>query len=417
MNWLRELLVGSGLGHVLFVISFVIALGLWLGRLRIRGVALGTTCVLLVGIATGHFGSQFPSHLYTDAEGAKHFVDPTILHFVKEYGLILFVYAIGMQVGSTFFSAFKKGGVKLNLLALALILLGVGAAMGIHYVAGVSTPVAVGILCGAVTNTPSLGAAQAAYGAFGGDEVILSNAYATAYPLGVLGAIFVFVLLRVVFRLDLSRERELAAPASEPTSGASSPTGDEPHGPTARVNASSVTKVFICMMLGVLVGSIPIPLPGIAQPLKLGLAGGPLVVSILMGAFATKLHLHFILPPNSLLSMREIGICLFLAAVGLGAGPSFYETVKNGGLAWVGYGAIITIVPIALVGVLGLTVFKVDYFTLTGVLSGGTTDPPALSYSNDVAENNRPLVGYATVYPMSMFLRIITAQLLIVFMT
>lgn len=417
MNWLSELLIGSSLGHVLFIISCVIALGLWLGRLKIRGVALGTTFVLLVGIAMGHFGAQYPDFLYTDGEGGKHFVNPTILHFVKEYGLILFVYAIGMQVGSTFFSAFKKGGLKLNVLALILILSGVGATMAIHRLAGISTPVVVGILCGAVTNTPSLGAAQTVFSAFGGNEVILSNAYATAYPLGVLGSIFVFLALRLIFRIDLSHERKLAETAQEAEEEAAEVHTNEPRGPQQRVNASSVTKVFIGIMLGVLVGSIPIHIPGIEQPLKLGLAGGPLVVSILMGALATRLRLHFVLPPNSLLSMREIGICLFLAAVGLGAGPTFYDTVKNGGLVWVGYGAIITIVPMAIVGLLGLTLFKVDYFTLTGLLSGATTDPPALSYSVDVAGNNSPLVGYATVYPMSMFLRIITAQLLIVFMT
>ncbi|MDO5310256.1 MAG: hypothetical protein Q4G03_12305 [Planctomycetia bacterium] len=412
MEWLRELLVGSSMGHVLLTLSFVIALGLALGRVKFRGVALGTTFVLLVGLAVGHFGSLFPDLLYQDANGVRHFVNPTILHFVREYGLILFVYAIGMQVGSGIFAAFKKGGLKLNLLALCIVAFGVALTVAIHYIAKVDAPVMVGILSGAVTNTPGLGAAQATYSAFGGNETILSNAYAAAYPLGVLGIIFTMLTIRFVFKVDIQREKErflVEAAQEEPATAAQSSTH-------LIVNSSSVAKVFIGMMLGVILGSIPVHIPGVAQPLKLGLAGGPLVVAIIMGAFAPQLHMHNLLPSNSLLSMREIGICLFLAAVGLGAGPSFVATIKSGGLLWVGLGAIITIVPLMTVGFIGYGLCKVDFFTLTGVLAGSTTDPPALSYSVDVAGNKKPLIGYATVYPLTMFMRIMTAQLLIVFM-
>ena len=421
MEWLRELLAGQTLGHVLLILSFVIAVGLTLGRIKVRGVSLGATFVLLTGIVVSHFGAKFPEQLFVDAEGTRHFIAPSILHFVKEYGLILFVYAIGMQVGAGFFSAFKKGGLPLNFLALCVVGLGVATTCAVRGVFHLSTPVAVGILSGAVTNTPGLGAAQSTYATMSANvenipeayAAVMSNAYAAAYPLGVLGTIMIVFFARILARGNKASTDSAIESGTESSAESTKPA---PSDPTPRVNASSVAKVFVGIMLGVILGSCPIPIPGLSQPLRLGLAGGPLVVSILMGAFARNLHMHSLLPSNSLLSMREIGICLFLAAVGLDAGPTFVETMRGGGLQWACFGAAITILPLAIVVLPAVYFFKVDGDTLAGVVAGSMTDPPALSYSVETADNNRPLVGYATVYPLSMFLRIMTAQALVAFM-
>lgn len=404
MQWFMDLLLGSGAGHNLFVIAFVISLGLCLGRVKICGISFGATFVLLVGIAVSHFGTKYPQNLFTDANGIKHFVDPSILHFVKDYGLILFVYAIGLQVGGNFFSSFKKGGVKANIVALSIVLSGVALTLALGYLSGVSYPVMIGVMSGAITNTPGLGAAQSVYASVGFDDVALSNAYATAYPMGVIGTILVFIFLRFFFKVDLEKERKRFA-AQESEKKESTTPEVKP-----RVSSLTVGGAFFGMLLGVVLGSIPIPAPGMAQPLKLGLAGGPLVVAILIGALNHKFHANTLLPPNSLLSMREIGIGLFLASVGLGAGSTFYETIVHGGLKLAALGSIITIVPILIIGLLSFRFLKIDYFTLIGLISGSYTNPPALAYSAELAGNSRPLIGYATVYPLTMFLRIVLAQ-------
>ncbi|MDR1925975.1 MAG: hypothetical protein LBQ66_16525 [Planctomycetaceae bacterium] len=410
MSWINELLVGSSVGHIVLVFSFVIAMGVALGRIKIFGISLGMTFVLFVGIAVSHFGMLYPDLLYLDKEkGVRHFVDPEVLHFVREFGLILFVYAVGLQVGPGFFNAFKTGGLKLNLLAVAIVLLGVVTTLIIHYVSGIEIPIMVGILSGAITNTPGLGAAQNAYASMGHDAGILGTAYAMAYPLGVVGIISSIIAIRIIFRVDVDKENELLLKAAKSerlsaTTGAAKHVDDEPH----------LIPIFVGILLGVVLGSIPVFIPGVPQPVKLGLAGGPLVVAILMGAFGPAIRFPTRITTSAVLMLREVGICLFLACVGLIAGERFVETIVSGnGLLWVGLGVIITLVPLLIVGSLAYAVFKVDYFILMGMLAGSTTDPPALSYSVGAAGNNKPSIGYATVYPLTMFLRIMTAQLLI----
>lgn len=409
MNWLNELLVGHSVGHIVLIFAFVIASGMALGRIKICGISLGATFVLLVGIAVSHCGMQFPDLLCVDKEGVKHFVDPEVLHFVREFGLILFVYAVGLQAGPGFFTAFKSGGLKLNLLAVTAVCLAVFITVAIHYMTGISMPVMVGILSGAITNTPGLGAAQQTYANMGHDSAILGTAYAMSYPLGVVGIISSIIAVRFIFRVDIEKEKELARAAKkEKQSPAKSVE------PERQVHGEPVIPIFVGILLGVVLGSIPVYIPGMPQPVKLGLAGGPLVVAILMGAFGQKIKFPTPITPSAILILREVGICLFLACVGLIAGETFVETVTNGdGLLWVGLGVIITMVPLLTVGILAYAIFKVDYFTLMGMIAGSTTDPPALSYSVGVAGNDRPSVGYATVYPLTMFLRIMTAQLLI----
>ncbi|MDR2643134.1 MAG: hypothetical protein LBC74_10105 [Planctomycetaceae bacterium] len=405
MSWLHDLLFGATVGHIVFVVPLVIALGVALGRIKIFGVSLGMTFVLFVGIAVSHFGMQ-----YIDTTKTKHFMNPEVLHFIREFGLILFVYAVGLQVGPGFFTTFKTGGLKLNLLATAIVLLGVLVTVLLHYITGIDMPTMVGILSGAITNTPGLGAAQNAYANLNGDPNVLGTAYAMSYPLGVVGIIFSIILIRIIFKVDINQEsnKKPQATSESITSNAGATADkhiDEPH----------LIPIFVGILLGVVLGSIPVYIPGVPQPVKLGLAGGPLVVAILMGAFGTKFYFPTKITKSAVLMLREVGICLFLACVGLLAGESFVKTVVDGdGLLWVGLGVIITLTPLLIVGVLAYKVFKVDYFILMGMIAGSTTDPPALSYSVGASGSDKPSIGYATVYPLTMFLRIMTAQLLII---
>jgi AspT/YidE/YbjL antiporter-like protein len=404
MVWLNELLVGSSVGHIVFVFALVIALGIALGKIKIFGVSLGMTFVLFVGILVSHFGMQ-----YIDTTKTQHFMNPEVLHFVREFGLILFVYAVGLQVGPGFLTTFKTGGLKLNLLATTIVIFGVLLAVLIHYITGVDMPTMVGILSGAITNTPGLGAAQNAYAGMGGDQNILGTAYAMAYPLGVVGIILSIIAIRIIFKIDINQEtkKQVEAKSETVNPGTVAAAGkhiDEPH----------LIPIFVGILLGVILGSIPVYIPGVPQPVKLGLAGGPLVVAILMSVFGPRFNCPTHITKSAALMLREVGICLFLACVGLLAGESFVETVVNGdGLFWVGLGVIITVVPLMCVGIPAYKIFKVDYFTLMGMIAGSTTDPPALSYSISASGSDKPSVGYATVYPLTMFLRIMTAQLLI----
>ncbi len=552
MEWISELIFGSGVAHAVFVLALVISSGILLGKIKIFGISLGITWILFVGIFLGHLGLG---------------IDENILHFIKEFGLILFIYSIGMQVGPSFFSSFKQGGITLNFLASGVILLGVVTAYIIHLVTDTPIATMVGILSGAVTNTPGLGAAQQTYFDINGtNDPSIAMGYAVAYPLGVVGIILSLVFFKIIFRINLEKETK----SLETTSGTQM---TEPHmfslqvqnpaifGKTIReikqliekefvvsrvlhvesgmmvvpqtdtvlnnndkilvvsnlqnidtvealigkriemykeqwdkldsqlvsrrinvtkseingksigqlklrnlfgVNITRVNRagvdlignpqlqlqlgdrvtvvgseaaianvekflgnslkrlrepnlisIFIGIALGVLLGSIPFMLPGIPQPVKLGLAGGPLIVAILMSKFGPKYGLITYTTMSANLMLREIGIALFLACVGLGAGEGFVETVVNGGYKWIGYGVIITLVPLFIVGVIGRKGCKLNYFTLMGLLSGSMTDPPALSYANATAGNDIPAVSYATVYPLTMFLRVITAQLMI----
>ena len=542
---------GGGVAHSVLILSLVIAFGIMLAKIKVAGVSLGITWILFVGIVFGHFDMTLNEHL---------------LHFMKEFGLILFVYSIGLQVGPGFFSAFKKGGLTLNLLAMLVVFLGVVITIILHFVTGTPTTTMVGILSGAVTNTPGLGAAQQANSDLNGiDAPEIALGYAVAYPLGVVGIILSLIALKYILRINTKTEeaeaerglghiQELTVrPISfeirneaidgkkikdirplmnrdfvisrvqyhdgQGTELANSDTvlhlndkilvistpkdieaisvffgkqidmqweqldkklisrrilitKPELNGKMlsqlkirnnfgasiTRVNRSGVDLVaapqlqlqmgdrvtivgselavshaekvlgnsmkrldhpnlipiFLGIALGCILGSTPFVFPGIPQPVKLGLAGGPLIVSILISRFGPQYKMITYTTMSANLMLREIGISLFLACVGLGAGKGFVETViYDGGYVWVGYGVIITIVPLLIAGLVGRYVFKLNYYTLIGVLGGSTTNPPALAYSNDLTSCDAPAVGYATVYPLTMFLRVLTAQILI----
>lgn len=539
------------MAHSVLILSLVIAFGIMLAKIKVAGVSLGITWILFVGIVFGHFDMTLNEHL---------------LHFMKEFGLILFVYSIGLQVGPGFFSAFKKGGLTLNLLAMLVVFLGVVITIILHFVTGTPITTMVGILSGAVTNTPGLGAAQQANSDLNGiDAPEIALGYAVAYPLGVVGIILSLIALKYILRINTKTEeaeaerglghiQELTVrPISfeirneaidgkkikdirplmnrdfvisrvqyhdgQGTELANSDTvlhlndkilvistpkdieaisvffgkqidmqweqldkklisrrilitKPELNGKMlsqlkirnnfgasiTRVNRSGVDLVaapqlqlqmgdrvtivgselavshaekvlgnsmkrldhpnlipiFLGIALGCILGSTPFVFPGIPQPVKLGLAGGPLIVSILISRFGPQYKMITYTTMSANLMLREIGISLFLACVGLGAGKGFVETViYDGGYVWVGYGVIITIVPLLIAGLVGRYVFKLNYYTLIGVLGGSTTNPPALAYSNDLTSCDAPAVGYATVYPLTMFLRVLTAQILI----
>ena len=552
MDWLVQLVTGSGVAHAIFVLAVVISAGLLLGKIKIFGISLGITWILFFGIFLGHLGLK---------------IDPEVMHFMKEFGLILFIYSIGMQVGPSFFSSFRKGGITLNLLATGVVLLGVVTTVVIHYITGTPIATMVGILSGAVTNTPGLGAAQQTFTDITGTtDPTIATAYAIAYPLGVVGIIITLVLLKSIFKIDQKKEVQtledsdeskkteaqmfsiqiknpsilgknikeiksliekdfvisrvlhsktglLEVPKTETKlfendkvlivsnlnniniieallgelidmnredwnkldsqlvsrrivitkteingrslgalklrnnfgvnitrvnragvdliadSGLQLQVGDRVTvvgsedaianverylgNSMKRLREPNLISIFIGIALGVLLGSIPIMFPGIPQPVKLGLAGGPLIVAILLSKFGHKLKLVTYTTMSANLMLREVGIAIFLACVGLEAGGSFIETIVNGGYKWIGYGVIITLIPILTMGIIGRKVYKVNYFTLMGMIAGSMTDPPALSFANTTAGNDIPAVGYATVYPLTMFLRVITAQLLI----
>lgn len=453
----------------LIILCTVIALGKILGKCRLYGISLGGTWILFVGIVFSHFGYN---------------LDPELLHFLKEFGLILFVYSIGMQVGPGFFSSFRAGGVKLNGLATLMILFGAATTLAIIKFTGTDGPTMVGVMSGAVTNTPGLGAAQQAFvEATGGNPSRIALGYAVAYPLGVVGCILAFILIKLFYKNDQTASARKEVPAAQEIQVADklihrkiiiskrklngmslgklefekyiganivkirragieitatpetilqlgdvvTVVGTEASvdgmekvlgNSLRRLDEPNLIAIFVGIALGCALGSIPFHIPGIPQPIKLGLAGGPLIVSILMGYFGPRFRIVTYTTTGANLMIREIGISLFLACVGLQAGNGFVDALVNqGGLAWVGYGFIITFLPIMLCGLLGKTFMKVSYSTLLGVLSGAGTNPPALAFAGEQDKNSdAPAVGYATVYPLSMFLRVLTAQLMILFM-
>lgn len=410
VDWLQDLLTVSGVDHILFIMAMTIAIGTALGKIKICGVSLGATWILLVGIVISHVGMLFPDDLFKDEDGTPHFINPHVLGFVHDFGLILFVYAVGLRSGKSFFSTFKKGGVKLNLLVISAIALSAILAVVIHFTAKLDAPTTVGILSGAVTNTPGLGAAQLACKSLNLNEGTLAAAYAATYPLAVLCVIFTIVGIRAAFKIDLQREAaRLQQEKDRPE--------DSAEGQTLPVipHKVPILQIFVGVFLGVLFGSIPIGLPGIPQPLRLGLAGGPLIVALLLGAYGEKIKFPTRISPNMLLFMADIGNCLFMACIGLQAGETFVDSLTNGGLRWIGYGLIITLVPLVTVGYVAYKKYNVDFFTLAGILSGSMTSTPGLTYSTTAYENERVAIGYATVYPVTMFLRIMSAQLLVLF--
>ena len=552
MDWRESLLWDpASVAHIVCLYAFVISVGVLLGKIKIFGISLGVTFVLFTGILMGHFGFTGETH---------------ILHFIREFGLILFVFCIGLQVGPSFFSSFKKGGMTLNMLAVGIVVLNIAVALGIYFIdGGIDLPMMVGILYGAVTNTPGLGAAQEALNqlSYTGDPIALG--YACAYPLGVVGIIGSIIAVRYICRVNLKKEEEkLAVQTSDmkhmphmlhlevrnesidgkkliqikefmgrpfvcsrirheghvsiPNQDTEFHIGDQvfivcseedAEAVTAfigkeiqvdwekqdmpmvsrrilvtkseingkklgslhfrsmygvnvtRINRSgmdlfadpnlilqvgdrvmvvgqqdavervagvlgnqlkrldtpNIVTIFVGIFLGILLGSLPIAFPGIPTPVKLGLAGGPLVVAILIGRFGHKLKLVTYTTMSANLMLREIGIVLFLASVGIEAGAHFVETVVEGsGLLYVGYGFLITVIPLLIIGMIARFYCKVNYFTLMGLIAGSNTDPPALAYANQASGNDAPAVGYSTVYPLTMFLRILAGQMILLTM-
>lgn len=556
MDWLIQMLepYNVSLASTILLYSFVIFTGIYLGKIKIFGVSLGVTFVLFVGILMGHFGYTVPSDT---------------LHFLRDFGLILFIFSIGMQVGPGFFSSFKEGGITLNMLSLGAVLLSVVVCLAIYYIQGGAsgpTDIAqlVGIMSGAVTNTPCLGAAQQTVLQINPDASDVSQqmsmGYAAAYPLGVIGIIVSMLVIKKLFRINVEKEiHEVEAEKDDsllkphlvtlrltndlitgltirklhtiigcnfvisrierPDGKVIIPKSDDElqandlilivcsvqdeevfrrfigpivekkwemvQGPVVsrrilvtkteyngvklgalrlrngyklnvtrinragvdllatanlrlqmgdrltvvgkledidrladrlgnsmkRLNEPNLITMFIGIFLGIIVGSIPLQFPGMSVPMKLGLAGGPLVVAILLSAFGPKIHLVTYTNSSANLLLREIGICLFLASVGIAAGKDFAATVFcTRGAIWVGYGVLITVIPLLAMGIVARWRYKLNYLTIMGLMSGSYTDPPALAYSNKTANNDQPAVAYSTVYPLTMFLRVIVAQ-------
>lgn len=549
MEWLHSLFFGTGVPHSIFILTIAIATGLFLSHhLKFKGITLGITWILFCAIAFSHFGMH---------------LDPVVETFAKDFGLILFVYSVGLQVGPSFFSSFGKGGIKLNILALTMVLLSCAIAYVIHLCSGVDIATMTGVLCGAVTNTPGLGAAQQAFIDITGDAYPnIASSYAMAYPLGVVGIIMVILMMRWIFRIKIDKEEirvksendvqkeiayidvlltnpqvegahirdlsricnmslvvsRLVRPSGEDEFpdvdtilhvgdrvrividkeyeksvqllGMETTLQNDPQQPahlvshhvvvtkpelngkrigdlnvratyhvsitrirragidllatrdlylqlgdritvvgeeravnkveslfgnsTKRLDMPNLVSIFLGIAIGVALGLLPIMLPGLSQPFKLGIAGGSLIVAILLGCFGPKLHIVTYTTSSANLMIREIGIAMFLAAVGFGAGKTFVSTLLDGGYIWIGYGVIITIVPLLVVGVIARWFMKLDYFTLMGLIAGTTTSPPALAYATTLSfSNDRAAVAYSTVYPLTMFLRVLTGQLMI----
>ena len=392
---LYNLFTGSGVGPCILYLAVSIFLGLLLGKIKIAKISLGITWVLFVGIIISALGVT---------------LNAGMLHIVKEFGLILFVTAVGLQVGPTFFNSFKKGGLAMNLMALTNVALGVLITYIIAKVANESLTDMAGVYTGAITNTPGLSAAQQAVTDAGDPDSAsrLAAGYAVTYPLAVVGMIMTCIILRPLCRIDLKNEitnddtvqtRLIASLQESKRAPLKQP----------------LIPLFIIIAVGIIIGSIPIPV-GMDAPVKLGLAGGPLVAAIIGGFLGVK-HGWFdteFTDGKGVHMLREVGIALFLAGVGLGAGGVFVETVKVHYI-WVLYGVIITIVPPMIVATFGRLVLKMNYYTLMGFIGGSHTDPPTLAFANNIAPDGckLPNTGYATVYPLTMFLRIFTAQLLV----
>ena len=386
--WFTNLLTGSGVASTVLMLAISIFAGLLLGKLKVKGITLGITWVLFVGIALSAFGVS---------------LNHDMLHVVKEFGLILFVTGVGLQVGPGFFKSFAKGGLAMNIMALVNVALGVGITVLIAKLASQELTDMAGVYTGAITNTPGLSAAQAAVDELGveGGAGRLATGYALAYPLAVVGMIVTCIILR---------PKNLAAEPTTVDSGSAAVTATG-----KKKGGILLIPIFVIIALGIVLGSIPIPV-GMKAPVKLGLAGGPLVVAIVAGWLGVKKGWYGtdFTDGQGVHMLREVGIALFLAAVGLGAGGDFVANVSVHYM-WVVYGVIITMVPPLLVAGFGRLVLKMNYYTLMGFIGGSHTDPPTLAFANNMAPEGckLPNTGYATVYPLTMFLRIFTAQLLV----
>ncbi len=556
MDWIKSLLFDTeSIAHLLLLYSFVIAVGVMLGKLKFRGVSFGVAFILFTGIVVAHFG--FTGNLKT-------------IGFIQDFGLILFVYSLGLQVGPSFFTSFRKGGMRMNRLAVYMVLLNLAVAIGVYYLLFDRTDpdsfaMLVGVLSGAVTNTPGLGAAEEALRQTGNTGVEIASGYACAYPLAVLGVIMVPMIVKWICRIRDNEENEqlasqevadtsqkpmrqyiemqnerldgktiielrrlinreficsrlmhqgqvitphretvvnlgdqLCVVSSEDDAEAISTLlgslvevewdkakGSEPlvsrrivvtkeklNGKTLgelhlgsiydvtitrvvrsgtelfasaslilqvgdrltvvgkessvsavaqrvgnelkRLDAPNIATIFIGIMVGVLFGSIPFSIPGIPTPMKLGLAGGPLIVAILISRFGYKLGLVTYTKASANMMLREVGIALFLASVGIKSGATFFETVTSGeGLIYMLGGLLITVIPVFIVALLARKRYKMNYYSIIGLVAGASTNPPALAFANSQTEHDAPAVAYSTVYPLTMFLRILTAQLMV----
>ena len=498
-QWLKDLFTTTdSVAHIALLYAVVIAVGVYLGKIKVGGVSLGVTFVLFAGIVAGHIGFTAPT---------------PILTFVQDFGLILFVFMIGMQVGPGFFESFGKQGIKLNGLAATAILLNIIVMFACYYIFfdtnnRMNLPMMVGTLYGAVTNTPGLGAANEALGTvFGTDAPQIASAYACAYPLGVVGIILGIILIRYICSVRLENEEERLKAMEEQNANKKPykmhlevtnkylegktllqvhdflnrdfvvsrlvsqgeliiPNRDTMHfssvhgvnvtrvtrhgmdlfasaglplqvgdrimvvGPedavdrvankmgnsVRRLDAPNIATIFVGIIIGLIFGSFPLAIPGMPVPVKLGLAGGPLIIAILIGRYGYKIHLVTYTTTSANMMLREIGLVLFLASVGIKAGAGFVETVVQGdGLLYVLTGFLITIIPILIVGPIARIRYHFNYFTIAGMIAGTYTDPPALAYSNSICSKEAPALGYSTVYPLSMFLRIFTAQIVVLF--
>lgn len=558
MDWLINLFTTTdSVAHIVLLYAIVIAVGVYLGKIKIGGISIGVTFVLFAGIAAGHIGFTAPTN---------------ILSFLQEFGLILFVFMIGLQVGPGFLESFRKGGITLNLLSTVMVVLNVIVMFACYYIFFDTSdpknlPMMVGTLYGAVTNTPGLGAAnETLYSIFDKGEVPqIASGYACAYPLGVLGIIGATIAIKYIFGIKLEKEEEELAKEEEdnddvkphfmdlevtnlylegktlaqvhnflnrdfvcsrilhdghvsipngstifhigdklfvvcaendaeaiiafigPTINVDWKKQDEPMvskrilvtrssingktlgqmhfssaygvnvtrvtrqgmdlfaipslslqvgdrimvvGPEDAVNrvaavmgnsikrldAPNIATIFVGVFIGILFGSIPVAIPGIPVPIKLGIAGGPLIIAILIGRYGYKVHLVTYTTTSANMMLREIGLMLFLASVGIKAGDGFLETVMQGdGVKYVYTGFLITIIPILIIGIIARKKYKFNYFTIMGMIAGTYTDPPALAYANSICSKDAPSIGYSTVYPLSMFLRIFTAQIIVLF--
>lgn len=558
MDWLINLFTTTdSVAHIVLLYAIVIAVGVYLGKIKIGGISIGVTFVLFAGIAAGHIGFTAPTN---------------ILSFLQEFGLILFVFMIGLQVGPGFLESFRKGGITLNLLSTVMVVLNVIVMFACYYIFFDTSdpknlPMMVGTLYGAVTNAPGLGAAnETLYSIFDKGEVPqIASGYACAYPLGVLGIIGATIAIKYIFGIKLEKEEEELAKEEEdnddvkphfmdlevtnlylegktlaqvhnflnrdfvcsrilhdghvsipngstifhigdklfvvcaendaeaiiafigPTINVDWKKQDEPMvskrilvtrssingktlgqmhfssaygvnvtrvtrqgmdlfaipslslqvgdrimvvGPEDAVNrvaavmgnsikrldAPNIATIFVGVFIGILFGSIPVAIPGIPVPIKLGIAGGPLIIAILIGRYGYKVHLVTYTTTSANMMLREIGLMLFLASVGIKAGDGFLETVIQGdGVKYVYTGFLITIIPILIIGIIARKKYKFNYFTIMGIIAGTYTDPPALAYANSICSKEAPSIGYSTVYPLSMFLRIFTAQIIVLF--
>lgn len=553
MDWIKDLFNGDTIAHAVLILSLVSALGFFIGSIRVYGITLGIAGVLFSGLLFGHYGYKINSH---------------VLEFAREFGLILFVYTIGMQVGPGFMASLRKQGLPLNIMAFSIVMLGALITLAIFYFGGIDMEIAVGLFSGATTNTPSLGAAQQALKNLASYTEEMGKmpglGYAVAYPFGIMGIIITMGLVRLLFRIvpanestefaklqqanihkvstinitvnnpnlngvpikqipglaesgvvisrvSTGKEVKVAKPDTllstgdtilavgpqdklesikivigqeaaidlkaipshvtsqrvivtrkdvlgkaiedldldgshgvkitrihrgeielTPTPGLELKFGDsvivvgdeagiqrasaQLGNSSKQLNHPQVVPIFVGIALGILLGSWPVQFPSMPAPVKLGLAGGPLLAAIFLSRLGRIGPIIWYMPQSANFILRELGITLFLSCVGLKAGDKFIETLTNGpGLAWMGYAAIITLVPLVIVGIIARAMYKVNYMTLCGVLAGSMTDPPALAFANTIASSDAPSISYATVYPLTMLLRVLSAQILVLF--